>query len=200
MGSLDCDICCTEANVGSSTRESKECLLLRRYKCCRLGEGDEREDRSATSRNEWSKGFWFDSDTRIANKDRTRTSVLVSSCLSRSIDSEQRSACFPGSGKFEFGFLLLDCTDAKTTIDCKQRICLRRYKCCCLGEGDKREDRSRTNLWCWSCRLCSSPSKVKRFHHPVHSNATDSSPPTKEKIDPEPMNGLTRESVVVLTN
>ena len=112
VGSLDCDVCCSEANIRSSSRESEECLLLRRYKCCGLGKGDKREDRTFSSRNEWSKGFWFDSDTRIANKDRTRTSVLVSSCLSRTSVIEESATCFPSSGKFEFGFLLLDCTDA----------------------------------------------------------------------------------------
>ena len=155
MSSLDCDVCCSEANVGSSTRESKEWILLRRYKCCCLGKGDEREDRSTSFWNPWSKGFWFDSDTRIANKDRTRTSVLVSSCLSRSNNTKERTTRCPCSGKFEFGFLLVDCADAKTTVDCKQRMYLRRYKCNVLCKGNVTEERTRTNLCCRSGRLCS---------------------------------------------
>ena len=162
MGSLDCLPCKAELNICSSTRESKECLLLRRYKCCRLGEGDKREDRSATSRNPRGEGFWFDSDTRIANKDRTRTSVLVCSCLSRTSITKESATCFPGSSKLEFGLLFLDCADAKTTIDCKQRICLRWYKSCCLGEGDVTEERTRTNLRCRSSRFCSITFKSKQ--------------------------------------
>ena len=162
MSSLDCLPGKAELNICSSTRESKECLLLRRYKCCRLGEGYKREDRSATSRNPRSEGFWFDSDTRIANKDRTRTSVLVCNCLSRTSITEEFATCFPGSGKLEFGFLFLDCTDAKTTIDCKQRIWCILTDGKGFSEGYKREDGTRSNLSCRSRRFCSVAFKSKQ--------------------------------------